>query len=75
MTYFLLTTEIPIGNGWAKTTLTINCKENMFGKKEITKVILESIKKNNPELEVKGTPNILFVMEITKKQVDYYENH
>lgn len=75
MKYFLMTTEVPIKNGWVKTTLTINCKEKIFGKKEMDETILKAVKQVNPEVEPLGNPNIIFAMEITKKQCDYYENH
>ena len=75
MKHFLITIELPFENGLAKTTFVITCKENMFGKKELSEVINKAVKKVNAEIELHGNPNVLFAMEITKKQYDYYENH
>ena len=75
MKHFLITTELPIKNGWVKTTFTITCKENMFGKKELSEAIIKAAKKVNTEIELHGKNIRVFAMEITKKQCDYYENH
>ena len=75
MKHFLITLEIPVKAIWVKTTFTINCRKGMFGKKEINEAIKIAMTKINPEIEINGNANILFAMEITKKQLNYYENN
>lgn len=75
MKYYLITAQTSIRGGFIITTITVQIKEVFFGKKEISQLILDGIKKNNPEIMPIGQPNINFIMELTQEQYQYYNEN
>lgn len=70
--FYLITVKIQTEANEVYMTLTITCEDGFFNKLKLDKFIVKMFHKYYPELEVKSPPTIMFCMQISAREFNYY---